>query len=491
MRAWRVWLTVALFPLLAAAADDPVTAFDRAFVDETLRVDFYHVGNATEELVTFDRLYRQGAWAGSTTRLVDPFVYGRYRVTALDSETGETLFQKGFDSYFGEYRSTGPALAGVRRTYHESVLLPFPRRPVTLVFDARSRAGESAVIGTLAVDPSDPTIAREAPAGDAVVVAERVSGEPHRRLDLVILGEGYTAVEEPLFRRDLTRFTGVLLDHEPYASLAHLVSVRGVLRPSRQSGCDEPSRGIHRDTSLGASFDALGSSRYLLTEDNRTLRDLAANVPYDAVVVMVNHDRYGGGGLYNLYCVFTAHNQWSDYLLLHELGHAFAGLADEYYTSSVAYNDFYPHGVEPVEPNITALLDPAALKWRRLVAEGTPLPTPWEKAEFDRLDLAYQKQREELDRRIAAASRSGAPAAELAALKAEDEDASRQHADKMTAFLAASAASGEVGAFEGAGYSATGLYRPMVDCIMFSKGVRPFCKVCESAIAAMVHRYAD
>jgi hypothetical protein len=490
MRAWNVWLFVTLSPLLAAAAD-PTAAFDRDFVDQTLRVDFYHVGNATEELVTFDRLYRQGAWAGSTAQLVDPVGYGRYRLTVVDPVSGKTLFESGFDSYFGEYRSTGPAAAGVRRTYHESVLLPFPRRPVTLVLEARSRTGGATVIGSLAVDPADPTIAREAPAAGAVVVAERVSGDPHQRLDLVILGEGYTAAEEPLFRSDLTRYTGVLLDHQPYARLAPMISVRGVLRPSPQSGCDEPSRGVYRDTALGASFDALGSSRYLLTEDNRALRDLAANVPYDAVVVMVNSDRYGGGGIYNLYCAFTAHNQWSDYLLLHEFGHAFAGLADEYYTSSVAYNDLYPRGVEPVEPNLTALLDPAALKWHNLVVEGTPLPTPWEKAEFDRLDLAYQKQREELDRRIAAASRAGAPAAELATLKAEDEEASRQHADKMTAFLAASAAAGKVGAFEGAGYSSTGLYRPMVDCIMFSKGVRPYCKVCENAVAAMIHRYAE
>jgi hypothetical protein len=441
--------------------------------------------------VTLDRLHRVGTWSGSTTRLVDRLDLGRYKFSATDLETGRVLFTHGYDSYFGEYRTTGAAADGVQRTYHESVLMPFPRRPVELRFEARSREGGAATIGTFRVDPDDPFIAREPAPGDLRVVEQRGSGDPHVRLDLAIVGEGYTAADEATFRRDLDRFTTVLLSREPFATLAHLISVRGVFRPSRETGCDEPGRGTFRDTSVGASFDALGSERYLLTEDNRALRDIAAAVPYDAVILMVNHDRYGGGGIYNQFCVFTAHNQWSEYLLVHELGHSFAGLADEYYTSSTAYNEFYPRGVEPVEPNITALLDPAALKWRELVAEGTPVPTPWEKEEFELIDRAYQKEREGLNQRIAHASRERAPAAEVEALKAEAETRSRENAERVSKVLAASRAAGVVGAFEGAGYSATGLYRPEVDCIMFSKSPRPFCAVCQAAIAATIRWYAE
>ena len=391
------WLACLGAISVAAAAAEPPRMFDQDFVDATLRVDVYHVGNASEELVTLDRLHRVGTWAGSTTQLADRLDLGRYKLSATDVETGRVLFTHGYDSYFGEYRTTGAAAQGVRRTYHESVLMPFPRRPVELRFEARSREGGAATIGTFRVDPGDPFIAREPVPGDLRVVEQRGSGDPHVRLDLAIVGEGYTAGDEATFRRDLERFTSVLLSREPFATLAHLISVRGVFRPSREPGCDEPGRGTFRDTSVGASFDALGSERYLLTEDNRALRDIAAAVPYDAVILMVNHDRYGGGGIYNQFSVFTAHNQWSEYLLVHELGHSFAGLADEYYTSSTAYNEFYPRGVEPVEPNITALLDPKALKWRELVAEGTPVPTPWEKEEFELIDRAYQKEREELN----------------------------------------------------------------------------------------------
>ncbi len=470
---------------------DSAAAFARNFTDETLRVDLVHVGNATEELFTLDRAFRQGPWAGSTKVLVDPFPYGRYRARALDAATGEVLFEQGFDSYFGEYRTTDVAARGARRAFAESVLLPCPRRPFRLLVEARERGGATTEVGSFEIDPADPAISRERPAPGAVVVEQRSCGDPHACLDLAVLGEGYTAAEEAAFRADLERFTATLLGFEPYATLAPRISVRGVLVPSAESGCDEPGKGRWRRTALGASFDSLGSERYLLTEDNRAVRDAAAAVPYDALVLMVNHTRYGGGGIYGLFAVFTAHNQWSDYLLVHELGHSFAGLADEYYTSATAYNELYPRGVEPPEPNITALLDPAALKWRHLVARDTPLPTPWAKLEFEQLDMAYQKEREELNRRIASTARAGAPAAEVEALEARAEERSRQNAEQVSALLAASPAAATVGAFEGAGYTSTGLFRPALDCIMFTKNVRPFCPVCREAIAAMVRRYAE
>jgi hypothetical protein len=267
--------------------------------------------------------------------------------------------------------------------------------------------------------------------------------------------------------------------------------VRGVLLPSLESGCDEPSRGVFRNTSVGASFDSLGSERYMLTEENRALHDIAGHVPYDTLYIMVNHTRYGGGGIYNSFCAFTADNQWTPYVVVHEFGHSFAGLADEYYTSSVAYNEFYPAGVEPTEANVTALLNPATLKWKNLVTAGTALPTPWEKAAYDAMDNAYQKVREELNSRIAAAMRSGAAAAEVEKLKAEAEELSLAHARKVDAFLAASAFAGKVGAFEGAGYAARGLYRPALDCIMFTKGPKPFCPVCERAIERVIDAYGE
>jgi len=219
------------------------------------------------------------------------------------------------------------------------------------------------------------------------------------------------------------------------------------------------------------------------------LRDIAAHVPYDALFIMVNHKRYGGGGIYNLYCTFTVDNQWYEYLFLHEFGHSFAGLGDEYYTSEVAYNEFYPKGQEPVEANLTALLDPKKLKWKGLVSPGISIPTPWEKEEFDRMDNAYQKVRSEVNARIAAMKRSGADPVDVAKAEDESERLSREQADKVDRFLRNSQFWGKVGAFEGAGYSARGLYRPAVDCLMFSKGAKPFCRVCEEAVARVIEAY--
>jgi len=214
----------------------------------------------------------------------------------------------------------------------------------------------------------------------------------------------------------------VFFSQEPYKSLKNKFNIYGVFKPSAESGCDEPGYGQFKQTALGCSFDSLGSDRYLLTDDNRRLRDLASNVPYDALMIMVNHNRYGGGGIYNLYCTFTTDNQWYEYLMLHEFGHSFTGLADEYYTSQVAYNEFYPRGIEPVEPNITALLNPKDVKWKKLLTPGTAVPTPWEKEEFDRFDLAYQKVRQELNERIARMKREGAPKDEVTKLEAESEN---------------------------------------------------------------------
>jgi hypothetical protein len=311
-------------------------------------------------------------------------------------------------------------------------------------------------------------------------------GDPHQKIDIAFIAEGYTLAEEGKLEADLERFVQVFFRQEPYKTYKDRFNIYGVFKPSEESGCDEPSHGSFKNTALSATFDSLGSERYLLTEDNKSFRDIAAHVPYDALFLMVNHKRYGGGGIYNLYCTFTVDNQWFEYLFLHEFGHSFAGLGDEYYTSEVAYNEFYPKGVEPVEPNITALLDPKDLKWKAFVSAGIEIPTPWEKQEFDRMDNAYQKIRQEINGKIARMKREKAPRAEIEKVEEESERLSREQAKKVDEYLRKSKYWGKIGAFEGAGYSAQGLYRPAVDCIMFTKGTKPFCKVCEEAIIRVI-----
>lgn len=486
-----LWIFGIVFLTTIVSGAHATSLFDRNFENATLRIDFHHTGNAVEEHLSIDRLYRQGRWSGSRSRLLDEFSYGGYLVEVRDTGSNNLLFSKGFDSYFGEYRTTAAAASGTLRTYHESVLLPFPKRRVTVSLTARRRDGASVKLLEIEVDPSSIDIRGEPPSANVLVVESHIGGPAARVVDIAILGEGYTESEIEVFKADLAKATDVLLGQAPFASHRDRISVRGVLAVSADSGCDEPTRGAYRDTALGVSFNSLGSERYLLTEDNRSLRDIAANVPYDALIIMVNHDRYGGGGIYNLFCTFTAHSGWSDYLLVHEFGHSFAGLADEYYSSSVAYNDFYPRGHEPAEPNITALLDPENLKWKDLVASGTEIPTPWEKEGYDLEDTAYQKERTALNEAIAEAVRTGEPAERVAELREKEERHAAAHAEWAQQYLVRCRSAGEVGAFEGAGYSATGLYRPMLDCLMFSRRVQPFCRVCERAVTKMILQHSD
>jgi hypothetical protein len=494
----RVPLALVVILSLAGAPARPsdpkpeaLAAFEESFLDETMRVDFHHGGNAEIEQVALDRVFRQGSWAGSRTHLLDPLEVGRYVVEVSNPGSGRLLFRKRFDSYFGEYRTTSDAAKGVWRVYHESVLVPFPRAKVRLEIRLRQRDRTHKTLLDTVIDPDAPTIHCE-PLGTGVkVLPIHKSGDPHAKVDIAIVAEGYTADQEAKLKADLDRFARLLFSQEPFAAAKDRFNVWGVWKPSQEAGCDEPSRGVWRNTALGASFDALGSERYLLTEENRALRDIAAHAPYDALYIMVNHPRYGGGGIYNLYCTFTTDNQWHAYVFLHEFGHSFAGLADEYYTSSVAYNEFYPPGIEPFEANITALLDPRKPKWADLVNPDTDVPTPWEKPGYDEKDIAYQKVREALNARIATAMRKGAPTPQVDSLKEEGERLSRDHAETMNAYLAQSKFQNKVGAFEGAGYASKGLYRPSLDCIMFSKGTKPFCPVCRAAIQRVIDTYGE
>lgn len=490
MKRWITVFAVAI-AVTGCAEAGKGPDFDTYFHDRTMRIDYFHVGNAEEETATLDQVYEQGIWAGGRTNLIDPFELGRYRIRVFDAASGELIFAKGFDSYFGEYKTSGPALEGAKRTYHESALIPFPKKTIRFAVEMRQRDNTFAPVLGTEIDPAGITIIREGLIPGVKVFEILRSGDPHRKVDVAFVAEGYTIEEETKLRKDLDRFAEVLFTLEPYKSHRDKFNLYGVFKPSPESGCDEPSHGSFKSTPLNAAFDALGSERYLLTEDNKSLRDIASHVPYDALFIMVNHKRYGGGGIYNLYCTFTTDNQWFEYLFLHEFGHSFAGLADEYYTSQVAYNDFYPAGLEPAEPNITALLDPGNLKWKALLTPGTEIPTPWEKAAFDEMDNVYQGTRAEINERIARMKREGAPQPEVAAVEEESERLSRQHADKVDAFLKNSRYWGKIGAFEGAGYSARGLYRPAVDCLMFTKGAKPFCRVCEQAVLKTILYYTE
>ncbi len=465
--------------------------FDEFFVNKTMRIDYYHIGDAKEEFVTLDKVYQQGIWAGSTKNLIDCFNNGRYYVKVYDYSTNQMIFSKGFDSYFGEYKTTASALKGIKRTYHETVLIPYPKNKIIFTLEKRGRDNVLRQFFTQVIDPEGIDIIRESVSQKVKALKFLENGDPHKKVDIVFVAEGYTMREEEKFSSDVKRLMKIFFSQEPYKSLANKFNIWGAFKASEESGCDEPTYGSFKNTVLNSTFNSLGSQRYLLTEDNKALRDIASCVPYDTLIILVNTKRYGGGGIYNLYCTVVVDNFWTNYILIHEFGHSFAGLADEYYTSSVAYNEFYPRGIEPVEPNITALLNPENLKWKTLCSPEIKIPTSWEKEAFDKMDLEYQKIRRKLNRKIALMKRKKAPQAQIQKLEEKSEKLSRKHAEKVDEFLKNSKYFGLVGAFEGAGYSSKGLFRPMVDCIMFSKGLKPYCEVCKEAVKRVIFHYSE
>lgn len=465
--------------------------FENFFIDKTMRIDYFHVGDSKEEFITVDKIYEQGIWAGSKRNLLDNFDNGRYYLKIYDSSSGKLIYSKGFDSYLGEYKTTDLALEGVKRTFHETALFPYPKNNIIFTLEVRYGKNVLHPLFSQEIDPSSISIIKEQPGRRIRVFEILKNGDPHKKVDIAFIAEGYKQEEEEKFQSDLDRFTAVFFNQEPYKSFKDRFNIYGVFKPSEESGSDEPRHGIFKNTALSASFNSLGSERYLLTEDNKVLRDIAAHAPYDTLVVMVNHKRYGGGGIYNLYCILTVDNQWFKYLFLHEFGHSFAGLADEYYTSAVAYNEFYPRGVEPKEPNITALLDPQNIKWKGLVDLEIEIPTPWEKKGYDEMDNAYQKVRREINEKIARMKRESAPESDIEKMEQESERLSKKHAKEVDEYLLKSKFKDKVGVFEGAGYSAQGLYRPMLDCIMFTKGEKPYCNICERAIIRIIKHLTE
>lgn len=452
--------------------------FNEFFSDKTLRIDYYHIGDAKEEEITIDKIYIQNFWAGSKKNLIENVNYGKYKIEVLIED--KLVYSHSYDSIFYEYQTTKKAKDGIKRTFSESVLIPFPKKDFKISIKHKEK-----LVFEKEFFLKDIIISKEKKKGNYFIWEKKNCGVPSNCVDLVILAEGYTKKEKKKALKDFKKFYNVFFSQEPYKTLKNKFNFYGIFVPSGEIGCDEPSFNIWKDTAFGASFDSLDSERYILSEENKNIRDWASLVPYDAILIMINHKRYGGGGIYNLYATFTADNYWNDYLLLHEFGHSFAGLGDEYYTSSTSYEDFYKINEEPVEPNITALLDKNNLKWKNFLSNDTPIPTPWEKEDFDKIDLDYQREREKLNEELKEAKKSKKNE-KIKIIEEKINTLSIENFKKLNEFFKNSKWKGIVGAFEGAGYRNKWLFRPQIDCIMFSRGKKPYCKVCENAITERI-----
>jgi hypothetical protein len=468
-----LWMAVGLTLAVRVEAQ---TEFERSFVDKTMRVDYFHTGGMGTEIVSLDRIVSDGPWAGSVTQLVDGTSLGKYRFLVHDAADGRLLYSRGFASIYGEWETTAEA-GETHRTFHESLRFPWPKAPVRIVLEQRSAANAFEPFAELEVDPADRHVnpADLAPLGDVWTVFEH--GPPQQKVDLVVLGEGYTADELPKFHDDVQRLVGRLFEYEPFRSRREDFNVRAIDLPAAESGISRPHGGKYRRNPMATQYSIFDSERYVLTFDNRTFRDVLSAAPYEFAVILVNEKQYGGGGIYNLQATAAVGSEFADYLFIHEFGHHFAALGDEYYTSPVAYETGAVEHVEPWEPNVTALKDPAQLKWRDMVASSTPLPTPWDKERFE------AHAREIQERRVRLIEQQASEEA-FDALFREQRGIEREMLSSMEH-------SGSVGAFEGASYEPRGLYRPEIDCIMFSRNMIRFCQVCRRALERIIDLYAS
>ena len=414
---------LAFLPYLAWAQ------FDQYFTEASLRVDYCLTGNHDVTNYSLKELIREPYWSGSKTNLIDSLEFGNYIVKVFEAETDNLLFSKGYQNLYGEWTSTPEALH-MTKTFDESVILPFPKVKVDIALLRKTWEGELVEGMRFTVSPDDYFIHDYKNLNLPVYEAWIGNKDYTKAVDIVILPEGYTQAEMGKFIKDCDFFVESMFGYAPYDRYRESFNIRGVMAPSAESGCTMPGDHIYKNTVMRFSFWTFDSERYCMSTDNRDIRDLAGQVPYDQIYILVNTEKYGGGGIYNFYCSSASSNSFSSDVIIHEFGHGFAGLADEYYNDETGYDHMYNLAVEPWEPNITSLVD-FSNKWGDMLNKKTPVPTPREKK--------YETV---------------------------------------------------IGVFEGGGYEPKGMYSPHMDCLMKTFKGHEFCPVCQRAIERMILYYS-
>jgi hypothetical protein len=425
----KKFIFIPVFILLISSVCFSQVNFDDFFIKKTLRLDYVQAGDANSSVIYFEQMKCEPFWGGTVKNLLDKFNYGEYRICVNDLASGKLIYSRGYSTLFQEWQTSDEAKV-LPRSFYETVVFPFPKKPVKVELQRRNRDGNLEKKFELTVNPDDYFIREEAPIKmDYKKVHD--GGDPNSKVDIVIIPDGYTKDDMEKFEADVKRFVGYFFACSPYKENKNNFNIWAIYAPSEESGTDIPGKRIYKNTIVNASFYTFNTERYLMTMDVKKLRDIAANVPYDQIMILVNSPIYGGGGVFNYYSIVSSDDNYSDYVMCHEFGHAFGDLADEYWTSDVAVNDYFNQKIEPVQPNITTLVNFAS-KWKNLVDKDMPIPTPNDSKYYDR-----------------------------------------------------------VGAFEGGGYVEKGIYRPKFDCTMKSRSRDNFCPVCKNALNEMIQFYSD
>jgi len=398
--------------------------FDQYFEPKTLRIDYLMGGDAKSQTIFLKELLEEPHWGGSTVNMLDRFGYGNFRFKLYDLESGQLIYSKGFNSLFQEWQSTAEAKQ-LKRAFYQVNVMPYPKNKARFVLESRKWDGTMEKIWEYEIDPQNYFIRKEQPLKVPYTLVYG-KGDPAESVDVAFIAEGYTAEEMDKFRADVKRISDYIFDVPPFDKYKDRFNIYALESASADSGTDIPGDHIYKNTAVNSSFYTFDVERYLTTFDIKSLHDISANVPYDQIFVLINTDKYGGGGFYNYYTSCASDHKLVYEISSHEFGHGFVGLADEYYSSKVAYEDFYDLEIEPWEPNITTRVD-FEKKWKDMLDPKTPVPTPRTK-EYDN----------------------------------------------------------KIGVFEGGGYVSKGVYSPYQDCKMKSNNMKHFCPVCEKAAERMI-----
>ena len=402
--------------------------FNTFFTENRLRLNYTVTGNSDTLFISESELIREFVWSGSKINLLDTFDYGHFKIEVIDQSTNQLMYSRAYNNLFHEWQTTATAKHR-ERSFRESILLPEPTYKAYIKILARDKQlVYSEVFSMLFVPSKDAMYAAKTNSAYGLIYGK---GIPSKRLDITFVSEGYTNDQRNKFLDDVERFKEYLFGWEPYKEMMDLINIHAVFVPSNEEGIDIPADSIYRNTAFDVTFSTFGIDRYMSLPDISRVYDHLSGIPVDQLVVLANSDKYGGGGILNQYNLFTADTKWAEYLFLHELGHGFAGLADEYIASDETFNDLVNPDMEPIEPNITTLKDFQA-KWQDMVHDSIPIPTP-DIPSFDDV----------------------------------------------------------VGAFEGASYRLKGIYRPMRNCAMRSSTKREFCPVCKRSILQMIRFYSE
>ncbi len=405
--------------------------FDEHFENKTLRLDYIFAGTNRSQEIYVDALGSFDGWAGRRHHLSELPLGGNGRITVSDAHTGDTLYLHSFSTLFQEWQVTEEAASSCK-SFENSFLIPYPKQAVNICVTLRDTHGNTCASLTHLVEPKDILI-RKLPANGVKTEYIHKGGNAEECIDVAILAEGYTLEEMPLFRADCEATVEAILNHEPFKSQAKRFNFIAVESPSKDSGVSEPGKGIWKSTAIDSHFNTFYSSRYLTTPHVKQMHNLLNGIPYEHIIVLANTDTYGGGGIYNSYTLTTAHHASFAPVVVHEFGHSFGGLADEYYYDD-QYETLFPADTEPWEQNITTLVDFAS-KWKDMLSAGTPVPTP----------ISYSK------------------------------------ANKYE----------RIGVYEGAGYQSKGIYRPVDECRMKLNAAPAFCPVCQRALLRLIEFYTN